>query len=61
MEKLRENSDEESFEDEKEAALNTEKALLVDQMKEKVKNLQTDLKLRDSESKATVERYEAQL
>ena len=30
LEKLRDNSDEESYDDEKEAALNVEKAMLVD-------------------------------
>ena len=49
MEELREKSDSESFDDEKEKFLNVKKAMEADQLKEQIKNLKAEVKLKEQE------------
>lgn len=50
IEELREKSDSESFEDEKEKLLNVEKALELGRVKENLKNLKLDLQAKEDEN-----------
>ena len=49
MEELREKSDSESFDDEKEKVLNVKKAMEADQLKEQIKNLKAEVKQKEQE------------
>ena len=59
LEELREKSDEESFDDEKERILNVKKAMESEQLKEQVKSLKAELKSKKLESSSNFERIEA--
>ena len=61
MEELREKSDTESFEDEKEKLLNVTKALESDRLSAQVKIMKADAKIKEEEVRATIARYENQL
>ena len=58
IEELQEKSDSESFDDEKERILNVEKALESNRLKEKVKNLQTESKIKEEKTTAEIKRLE---
>ena len=47
LEELKDKSDSESFDEEKEKLLNVKKAMELDQLKEQIENLQSELKVRE--------------
>ena len=47
LDELREKSDSESFDDEKQRILNVKKAMEADQLKEKLKNLNQEMKIQN--------------
>lgn len=51
MNELREKSDSESFDDEKERILNTQKALEAEQLRAKVRSMTAEIKTKDEEFK----------
>ena len=61
VEELREKSDSESFEDDKEKLLNVQKALEADRLKTQVKNMQAEARLKEEESRTNLDRLENQL
>ena len=61
VEELREKSDSESFEDDKEKLLNVQKALEADRLKTQVKNMQAEAKLKEEETRTNLDRLENQL
>mgnify|MGYP006977520240 FL=1 len=58
MEELKEKSDSESFDDEREKLLNIRKAREAELLGEKVKNLENDLKMKDLEHSQNLKRLE---
>ena len=58
LDELREKSDSESFDDEKERIMNVQKALEADQLKERLKNLKNDLLIKENEFRVNVKRVE---
>jgi hypothetical protein len=58
---LRDKSDSESFDDEKEKLLNVEKALEADRLKERVRNLNNDMKILEDETKSNISRMDGSL
>jgi len=56
LEELRDKSDSESFDDEKEKLLNVEKALEADRLKERLKNLKIEVAQKDEELKSNLQR-----
>ena len=61
LEELKDKSDSESFDDEKEKLLNVKKAMESDQLKEQIKNLQSDMKTRELETVTNQKRIESNL
>lgn len=58
MEELKEKSDSESFDDEREKLLNIRKAREAELLGEKVKNLENDIKMKDLEHSQNLKRLE---
>ena len=58
---MREKSDSESFDDEKQKILNVKKAMETDQLKEKLKNLNQELKIQEEEALSHLKRVENNL
>ena len=61
LNELKEKSDSESFDDEKAKLLNVKKAMESDQLKEQLKNLQNDIKVREIEYETNMKRIESSL
>ena len=61
IEELKEKSDSESFDDEKEKLLNMKKAREAEMLTEKIKNLEVQIKLNQSDAKASMKRIEDNL
>lgn len=61
LEELKDKSDSESFDDEKEKLLNVKKAMEADQLKEELKNLKLDMKSRELEYLTNLKRIESNL
>ena len=61
MEELKEKSDSESFDDEKEKLENIRKGLKSDQLEEQVKNLVNDAKVKQLEFESNIKRIESSL
>ena len=61
LDELREKSDSESFDDEKQRILNVKKAMETDQLKEKLKNLNQEMKIKQDEAAANLKRVENNL
>jgi hypothetical protein len=61
VEELRDKSDSESFDDEKEKLLNVEKALELGRVKENLKNLKMDMQGKEDEFESNVKRMESSL
>ena len=61
VEELREKSDSESFEDEKENVLNVEKALEVDRMKVRIENMKAEMKITEEQTVNNIHRLESSL
>jgi len=58
IEELKDKSDSESFDDEKERILNVEKALELDRLKAKLANIKNEQKIVEEETKSTMKRLE---
>ena len=58
LEALKEKSDSESFDDDKEKLLNVKKARESEQLAEKILNLENDIKIKDLENKSNILRLE---
>lgn len=61
LEELRDKSDSESFEDEKEKLLNVQKAMETEQLREQVKNLRQEIKDIASQNKENLDRLDQTL
>lgn len=61
MEELKDKTDSESFDDEKEKLLNVKKAMQLDKLKEEVKNLELELKQLKTDSNSNIARLQSNL
>lgn len=61
LDELREKSDSESFDDEKQRILNVKKAMETDQLREKLKNLNQEMKIKEEEAASHLKRVENNL
>ena len=61
LEELKDKSDSESFDDEKEKLLNVKKAMQLDKLKEEVKNLELELKQLKFDNDANISRLQSNL
>ena len=61
MEELKDKTDSESFDDEKEKLLNVKKAMQLDTLKEEVKNLELELKQLRADSNSNIARLQSNL